>query len=189
MEKKALERYMREVGSVSVFSPQRINREDLKKILTALSRAPSASNAQPWEIIIVESEKGKERVLDCLANHPGKESAAWLLASPLILVVALDTLRAKAKTGPSGVERFGLVDLGAACQNLLLAALSLGIKGTVVREIDGSRLGQGLGVPSHVEPLFLVGMGYSSEEPVKRPVLRLDDFVHYETWDRMMDTD
>lgn len=180
--------YQGMLGGVSQFTPEKIKDEDLLTLLDSVKRVPSAANAQPWEIVVSETEEGRRKVLNTLLDAQFRPLATvpderhWLYNAPLILILAIDTMRSKAKFGVSGVVRFGLMDIGAAGQSILITGISLGIKGMVVREFDYHKLGDAFGLPSHVEPVLVFGMGYSNMTPVPRPTLSADDIVHFEFW-------
>jgi nitroreductase len=176
------------LGGVSQFSSEKVSEEHLIKLLSAVNRVPSAANAQPWEIIVTETEEGRRKVLHTLLDAqfrpletaPGEKH--WLYNAAVILILSMDKMRAKAKFGISGVQRFGLLDIGAAGQSILTTGLSLGIQGMMVREFNYRELAKAFGLPSHVEPVLIFGMGYSTKTPVPRPTLSVDDYVHYESW-------
>jgi len=171
------------------YSSAKIKTADLQKMLTAMKSAPSASNAQPWEVVVIESGKGKQNIQKIFLDQQfrpltdeQRSSNSWITKAPMILVMAIDTMRANAKFGRLGAERFALVDLGGAGQNLLLCGKELGISGTFVRNFDIDMVSNMLQLPGHVKPVYLIALGYSQEPPAKRPMLELKDFVHRELW-------
>jgi hypothetical protein len=60
--------------------------------------------------------------------------------------------------------------------------LEYGVKSCLVREFDVDGLRRLLVLPKHVEPLILIGMGFSSVEPREVTHLELEDYLHYERW-------
>ena len=179
---------LKRIGCISEYEERDIGDAELAAIVESASRAPSAANAQPWEIVAVRAQERKvDLVRTLLDSHlrprlGGDERRDWLAQAPVVLVVCLDHLRAKARYGEMGEHLFGIQDTGAAIQNMRLVAVEMGIKSCLVREFDHSKLAQLLELPGHVEPLIMIALGYSSAEAVPLPLLPLEDFLHQEQW-------
>ena len=176
------------IRCVSEFRDRELGDAALTAIVQAASWTPSAADAQPWEIVAVRDQDRKEAMVPCLLDSllrpaaGGDERRHWLVKAPAVLVVCLDHTRAKARFGEIGETQFGMQDTGAAVQNMRLAALEQGVKSCLIREFDQPRMAELLNLPSHVQPLTLIAMGYSQVEPIPKPGLPLDDFFHRETW-------
>ncbi|PKL27623.1 MAG: hypothetical protein CVV46_10675 [Spirochaetae bacterium HGW-Spirochaetae-2] len=179
---------LRQLAGTSRFEAVRIGPQDLQELLEAVGCAPSNANCQPWELIVTEASAMKATMAEALLDAqfrpvlPGEREVQWFIDAPLVLTVAIDRLRAKAKAGAMGADRFALVDIGCACTCLLLRAAELGIGATIVREFDRTRIATVLGLPAHVDPVVLLVLGYSVEAPRERPRLRVDEYVHLESW-------
>lgn len=184
---------LRQLDGTSRFEARRIESQDLQELLEAVGLAPSNANCQPWELVVTEASDMKATMAEALLDvqfRPGHFSASevqWFTDAPLVLTLAIDRLRAKAKAGAIGADRFALVDIGCACTCLLLRAAQLGMGATIVREFDRTRIATVLGLPSHVDPVLLLVLGYSAEAPRERPRLRVDEYVHLESWDGRAD--
>src|SRR3989339_270434 len=130
----------------------RIMPQDLQELLEAVGLAPSNANCQPWELVVTEASDMKAAMAEALLDvqfRPGHFSASevqWFTDAPLVLTLAIDRLRAKAKAGAIGADRFALVDIGCACTCLLLRAAQLGMGATIVREFDRTRIATVLGL-------------------------------------------
>jgi nitroreductase len=179
---------LKRIGCVSEFTNRDVDGADLAVIVQAAGWAPSAANAQPWELVAVRDEERKVGIVRTLLDSHlrprmgGDERRDWLAQAPVVLVVCLDRLRAKVRYGEIGDQLFGIQDTGAAIQNMRLVALELGIKSCLVREFDRQQLAHLLALPKHVQPLMLIALGHSEEEPAPRPVLPLEDYYHQEQW-------
>jgi nitroreductase len=179
---------LKRISCVSEFDQRDVSDAELVSIVAAAAWAPSAANAQPWEIVAVRDQEQKLGIVRALLDSHlrprlgGDERRAWLGQAPAILVVCLDRLRAKARYGQMGENLFGIQDTGAALQNLRLAALELGIKSCLVREFNHRQVSQLLVLPEHVEPLILVALGHSQAEAAQLPRLPLEDNYHQERW-------
>ncbi|MCL2192100.1 MAG: nitroreductase family protein [Treponema sp.] len=102
--------------SIRKFKADRpVTREQLDKLLEAAMLAPSACNTRPWEFIAIT----KRETLDEIARlHPYAKMCATATAA--IVMVAIP------QTEPLPSD-FYPQDCGAATQNILLEAVSLGL--------------------------------------------------------------
>ena len=150
-------------------------RAELELLVRAGMAAPSAHNSQPWEFIIVDDPA---RTRELAKTHP----YAGYLADAGSAIVVCGNLERVLK----GTEDYWLEDCGAATQNILLAAASLGL-GTVWCGIYPNRpvvasLRPLLGVPGQVVPFALIVVGH----PVAGADGPKDKFnperIHYQQW-------
>ncbi len=159
--------------SIRRYGDQKIDNEVITKLLTAAMYAPSAVNRQPWHFVVIDSREVMEGIMEV---HP--HAAMLSTASHAVVVCGDLTLQHD--------DGYWVVDCGAATQNLLLAAHSLGLGSCWVglhpREHRKAALSRLLGLPDHVQPFALVALGYPQE---KKP--RPDRFhpgkVKYNGWD------
>ena len=146
--------------SIRQFSPTPIPRALLEKIVNAGRLAPSASNLQPLEFIAVDDPATRRRVFACLhwAGYitpagdplPGQEPAAY--------IVPLVNLR---------VRRSGFdLDLGAAVENMILAAWNEGIGSCWIGALDAKAVGRIVRLPENFRLTCLLALGYPAEAPV-----------------------
>jgi nitroreductase len=100
--------------SVRSYTRDPLTADQIEHILHAGMAAPSANNAQPWFFVVIDEKK----LLDAIAKgHPyAKMTADAQLA---ILVCAKKDIVAK--------DHFYQQDLGAAVENMLLAATEGGV--------------------------------------------------------------
>ena len=137
-----------------------VTREQLDRLLEAAMLAPSACNTRPWEFIAVTSRE----VLDKIAGiHPYAKMCATATAA--IVIVALpQTEKLPAEFYPQ--------DCGAATQNILLEAVSLGL-GTcwcgVYPKADRMAEMRGLfGITEPKIPFNVIAIGAPDENPHRR---------------------
>lgn len=183
-----LMKWLKRIGYVSDFDDREIDDDLLKKIISGAFAAPSTADVQPWEIVAVRSPETKNKLAGAMLDshlHPSKGGLSrrhWVGQVPLILVVCLDHTRAKVRFGERGERVFGIQDTGFAIQNIRLIALENGIQSCLLREFDPTAAAQILELPTHVEPLVWIAMGFSQVETQAFPHLELQDFLHQEKW-------
>ncbi|WP_270504824.1 nitroreductase family protein [Eubacterium limosum] len=159
-------------ASVRVFKDAPVEKEKIEMLLKAAMQAPSAGNQRPWEFIVVEDKKTLEQLseTDPYAKFVAKVPAA------IVALGNTDEMRF-----PEHWEQ----DLGAACENILLEAVSqeLGAVWLGVAPLK-ERMGhitKVFDLPDNIRPYAIIPFGYA-----KRPYEveeRYDaDRVHFEKY-------
>ena len=141
-------------------------------LLRAAMAAPSASNQQPWDFVVIRDRALLDRAMEV---HP---YASMLSTASLAILVCGDLKRAH--HGGMWIQ-----DCSAATQNILLAAANMGL-GTCwcgvhprPERVEGLRAI--CGVPEDVVPFALIAVGVPAEE--KPPADYHDpEHIHSETW-------
>jgi nitroreductase len=160
--------------NVRQYTPDPVPGEQLTRIVEAAWRAPSASNRQHWDFIVV-TDRAKLAQLATVWRAAGHIAGA-AAAIALVLPVPED-------------ERTKVIDhydLGQATYAIMLAATDLGI-GTGHSSVGDQDRARGiLGVPATHEVAYLLGVGYPADRPL-RPIARpdrrpFDEVVHHEVW-------
>lgn len=154
--------------SVRQFSDRAVPESAVQKMVEAARWAPSASNRQPWVLIVVDAPGLIEELRACSPGLMGRPSA--------VVCVAIDTSRTPA--GQPGSESIDSMDAAMAAQNLMLEATSLGVGSCPVASFDGAAVSRLLHLPAHVVPKLLVTLGYP-RVPAKAPRRRPYEEVVY----------
>jgi nitroreductase len=132
---------------------------DLDRIAEAGWRAPSASNRQHWNFIIV-TDRDQLQALSTVwqgARHIAGAAAAIALVLP-------EPADERAKV----VDQY---DLGQATYAIMLAAADLGI-GTGHSSVgEQEKAREILGVPDDHSVAYLIGVGYPADRPIK-PIVK-----------------
>ncbi|HEY7274401.1 MAG TPA: nitroreductase family protein [Trebonia sp.] len=160
--------------NVRTYRPDPVPAADLDRIAEAGWRAPSASNRQHWNFIIV-TDREQLQALSTVWQG-AKHIAGAVAAIALILPHPAD-------------ERMKLTDrydLGQATYAMMLAAAELGV-GTGHSSIgDQERAREILGVPDDHDVTYLIGVGYPDDRPLKPIVkpnrLPFDEVVRHGHW-------
>lgn len=169
--------------SIRKFKDTPIPDDMLQKILTAAIQAPSASNRQPWRFIIVRGEQKAEmlRILrEAIARdkYRGEDigSSEWsvnVMEEAPVTVFVFNPTGLKPWKKHTTEQMFADVgdiqSIGAAIQNMLLAAQDLGLGSLWICDvfIAYEELCQWLGEKG--ELIAAVSFGYADESPAARP--------------------
>lgn len=144
--------------SVRVFRPDPIPPEALALVLEAARWAPSGLNNQPWRFVTVLAPPTRE-ALAALTKY-----GRILRSAPAAVAVLLDT-------ETSYHREKDLQALGAATQNLLLAAHATGLGACWLGEILNRRLEAeaALDIAPPLELAAVVALGYPATERPGNP--------------------
>ena len=177
--------------SIRKFQDKPVPDEMLEKVLTAATQAPSGKNRQPWQFIVVKEQKRVKMVRILRAGiekgknegrNPG--SAEWsanvMAGAPLTVFVFNPD--GKRPNLVHSVEQMlmDVVDIqsiGAAIQNMLLAAQDLGLGSLWICDVFSAyeELCDWLGEKG--EMIAAIALGYAAEEPRPRPRKPLSEVV------------
>ena len=162
--------------NVRQYQQEPVPEADLLRIAKAAWLAPSASNRQHWDFVLV-TERGQLAELATVWRGAGHIASA---AAAIALVVP-----------PEEDERIRVMDqydLGQATYAMALAAADLGLGTGHAAVGDQDRARAILGVPPGHVVSYLLGIGYPADRPL-RPATRLSrrpfgEVVHQGTWGR-----
>lgn len=136
-----------------------------------LRSTPSAGALYPLETYVVmptgifHYDPGRhelKRVVEGDRRHELQKSALEQEAvstAPAVFVFAVVYERTAAKYGDRAY-RYGHIEAGHACQNLLLQATALGLVSVPVGAFDDSRVSEVVNLPKNQSPLYLAPVGY-----------------------------
>ena len=145
--------------TIRKFKPDPVPRDLLARLIETARLAPSAANLQPLEFVVVDADGPRAEVFPCLKwaayiapagdPRPGEEPAAY--------VVTMVNTKVR--------EKMFEYDVGAAMENMILAARAEGVGSCWLLSIDRDRLRAVLGVPEAYRVDSVLALGYPAEEP------------------------
>ncbi len=154
--------------SVRSFLDKEVSREHLITILEAGIWAPSGSNIQPWEFILIDDATLIKKI---------KLLSPGLYGFPKALVILCVNKKKSEKAGRQG-ESLAVMDISMAAQNMMLMAYSLGLGSCPIASFNKLGLKHLLNISEEVDPVLMISLGYPSEwpsPPARRP---LEEVVH-----------
>lgn len=169
--------------SIREFKRDPIPEADLQKILTAAIQAPSGKNRQPWRFIVVQGEKRAEMIQVMRAGitrekaqgeAPGSsEWTANVMEQAPVTVFIFNPHGIHPWLTHSIDQNFddlvNVQSIGAAIQNMLLAAQDLGLGSLWICDVFYAyeELLKWLG--ESCQMVAAVSLGYPDETPAARP--------------------
>ncbi|MGD2200703.1 MAG: nitroreductase family protein [Candidatus Bathyarchaeota archaeon] len=165
-EKNPVLEAIKDRRSVRYYKPDPLPREVVDKVIEAGNWAPSAGNLQPWRFVVVEDEELRERlsettipewrsVMETLeedeperyeiySTHVDREDPVYYSAPVIVFII-----------GPSSVN------CALACENMMLAAHSLGLGSCYV----------GWGALAQYDPEAFEILELKAEESILGPIV------------------
>ena len=138
--------------SVRKYTDAPVSEEDLNKIINAAIHAPSGKNGQPWKFKVVTDKGLIEQVSALSINR------RWMQVAPCLICIFLDT-----ECSYDFIK--DVQSCGAAMQNILLCAHSLGMGSCWIGDILKSEeaIKRILGISSmNLKVMGIISLGYST---------------------------
>ena len=166
-----------------------VEREKIDRCLQSARLAPSACNAQPWKFVVLDEKEKREEVADAAASGAYSFSK-FIKKAPVLILVLADKGSFMSKAG-SFVRntRFYLMDIGIACEHIVLQATEENLGTCYVGWINAKKVREILNIPKKMEIPLIIAMGYpeksyKGEDPIRRRAKSekrkpLDDIVYY----------
>lgn len=188
--------------------PDPVPDEILVKLVEAARWAPSGNNTQPWEFVIIKEpevirqvgqvyvDQAEERQKDNMPFHAFKRE--WMRTVPAMVAVLgdprwmgayphMDDGHPRAPLLRENAQRIYLMAMGAAVQNMHLAAETLGLAMawmTGAGEPDCMATVKAiLGIPEPIQVMLIAPVGYPYQWPGGRPRRELSQLVHRDRYD------
>jgi len=179
--------------SIRAFKDENLDPNDVNTILTAASKAPSGKNRQPWRFVVVQGAKRAEMVTTMregiaalktkgMDSGSAEWSAKVMEQAPLTVLIF----------NPHGIDPWlehstdqifqELVDVqsvGAAIQNMLLAATELGIGSLWIADVFYAITELKTWANESGQLIAAVSFGVPDEAPAERPRKPLDEIVRF----------
>ena len=151
--------------SIRSFQDTPISEKEINMILEAGRWAPSASNRQPWEFIVIKNKEILLKLAKCLSY--GRFMKEALVAIAIV---------AKIKTSP----KWYLIDTSLVSMNMMLMAWSLGIGTCWIGAMNREKAKEIIGLDAKDHLLTVLPFGYIKGE-IPEPTSRkpLNKIVKY----------
>ena len=146
--------------SIRKYQEKPVEKEKLVLLLKAAMAAPTASNNQPWEFVVVDEEEIMQQFRSRMKYGPYNAPAA--------IVVCHNPQIGRSPRS----NRFYQQDCSAAIQNMLVAAVDLGLGTVWLGVYPGEETEQTVkeiaGLPEDIIPVAVIYVGYPAEEKEAR---------------------
>ena len=154
------------------YKPDPVEDGKINYVLNAARLAPTASNRQPFKIIVIHTN-GKEQEL--LTIYQRK----WFVQAPIVICVC--GLPASAWVRRD-TRKYLDVDVAIVTDYLILAATNIGLGTCFIAAFDATNARKVLALPDDVEPILFTPLGYPDNLPGVKERKSLEELVRYEHW-------
>jgi nitroreductase len=158
--------------SVRRYIPREVEKEKIDKLIEAVRLAPSASNSQPWKLIIVDEPGLKNKV----ANATFSKLVWFNKFAPqasVMAVLVIEKPQIITQIGGSVKNReFALIDIGIAAEHFCLQAAELGLGTCMLGWFSEKKIKQLLNIPKKKRIGLVITLGYFSDDYKQREKIR-----------------
>ena len=162
------------------FDPDRpVEKEKIDRILQAARLAPSACNAQPWHMIVVDDPELKNKVADATSaralgmNHFTKQA-------PIHIVLVEEKVNLTSGVGGWVKQKdYAQMDLGVVAAHITLAAHAEGLGSCILGWFNEPKMREVLSIPDSKRVWLDIAIGYSIQPLRLKKRKTLDDVVSY----------
>ncbi|NYT11243.1 MAG: nitroreductase [Methanomassiliicoccales archaeon] len=151
--------------SIRKYTKKPILEKDLRELLEVARLAPSGSNRQPWEIILVRDETRKKELVPLCKDQK-------FIADCSVLLVGVDNPE----------QKWQRVDLAIAFDHIALAAVEKGLGTCWIGAFDREAVARYLKVPEGKVVTACLTLGYPAEDPEPRHRKEMEDLFHWEEY-------
>jgi nitroreductase len=156
-----------------------VEKEKIERILEVARLAPSACNAQPWHMIVVDDPELKNKVADATSaralgmNHFTKQAPVHIL---------LVEERVNLTSGIGGWVKqkdYAQMDLGILAAHITLAAHAEGLGSCILGWFDEQKIRELLSIPRNKRVWLDIIIGYSLQPSRPNKRKRLNEGVSF----------
>jgi nitroreductase len=149
-----------------------IEPEKLETLMEAARLAPSARNVQDWRFVIVTDAQTRRRLQHAAADQE------FVGQAPVILAACSCTNKRMNLCG----QPYASINVSIALEHIALTATSLGLATCWIGSFKPQSVRKILNIPTHIEIVELMTIGYAADEPKSPKRLSLDQIACHEKW-------
>jgi len=148
------------------YTAQQVEPEKIAQCIEAARMAPSACNAQPWKLIVVDEPELKKQLANAMASMGMNK---FSFDAPVIVAIVLEKPNVLSKIGSvlKGKE-YMLMDIGFAASHFCLQATDLGLGTCIIGWFDEKKVRKLLQIPNKKRIPLLITVGYCTNEIRKK---------------------
>ena len=157
--------------SVREYSSREVETEKIEKCIEAARLAPSASNSQPWKLIVVNDAEMVKKVAEATFSSMVSFNK-FTLQAPVLLVMVIEKPRVITQVGGFLKNReFPLIDIGIAAEHFCLQAAELGLGTCMMGWFGEKSIKKLLGIPKSKRLGLVISLGYAPEDyPLRKKI-------------------
>jgi len=130
-----------------------IGKDSLEEIKAGVYRYMPITNSLE---LVKEGDSRRIIAISCLGQ-------AFISKAPVSIIISANFERMKYKYGNRGI-RYAIMEAGHSCQNIELAAVSLGLVSCPVGAFSDNDIIKAIGLSDYEIPLYVIPIGYEEKE-------------------------
>ena len=161
-----------------------VEAEKIDQLIEAVRLAPSASNSQPWKLIIVTEPLVRERVARATFSTLVSFNK-FALQAPVLAVLVIEKPKIITQIGGRLKDReFSLIDIGIAAEHFCLQAAELGLGTCMLGWFDEAEVKATLHIPAKSRIGLIITLGYPPDDyplraKIRKPATEMCRFNRY----------
>jgi len=162
--------------SVRKYKEQPVPWDNIVEILQSAKYAPCAGNIWNLKFIVIKNEDKRRAIAEACTQQ------YWMQDAPIHIVIVSEPEKAEKYYGTRGVRLYTQQAAGAAIQDMLLTANSLGLGTCWVGAFDEEDIRHICNMPEHLNVQGIIAVGYPDETPQMPPKYRIEHIMFFEKW-------
>ncbi len=170
--------------SVRKYTSRPVEPEKLHRCLEAARLAPSASNSQPWRVVVVDDPELVKKVAQATIG-PLSTFNNFVSQAPVIIALIIEKMTATAQIGAYLKNReYPLIDIGIAAEHFCLQAAEDGLGTCMLGWFDEKEVKKLLQIPRGKRIGLLITLGYAPENyPLRKKNRKgMEEVVRYNSY-------
>jgi len=159
--------------SIRKFINKPVSDEAAIKILDAARLAPSGGNLQMWRFIYVKDPHVLRMIKNCSPGFYGDATAA------IIAGIEYENRDSSEQAGSSIV---GVLDIGFAAENILLATHAIGLGGCAIASYNPSCVSKVVNAPENFRTVLVLSIGHPDKIPSMPKKKKLSEIVYLDEY-------
>ncbi|MDX9840882.1 MAG: nitroreductase family protein [Desulfobulbus sp.] len=158
--------------SVRKYANRPVPEETLDRLVEAVRLSPSASNSQPWRLILVTDSALRDRVARATFSRLVSFNR-FAPQAPVLAVLVVEKPKVITQIGGRLKDRdFPLIDIGIAAAHFCLQAADLGLGTCMLGWFDEAVIRELLSIPTSRRIGLVITLGYPADDDRLRPKIR-----------------
>ncbi len=170
--------------SVRKYLDKPVEREKVEHCLEAARLAPSASNSQPWNFIVIDDPKLKEAVARKTFDRVISFNRFSLQAPVLIILISERPGFLKKVAEAIKDKQFSLIDIGIAAEHFCLQATEEGLGTCMLGWFNEKGVKKLLNIPQKIRVELIITIGYPESNQIRpkkrKPINQIRSYNSYE---------
>jgi nitroreductase len=158
--------------SIRKYQDKQVEPEKIDKLVEAFRLAPSASNSQPWKLIIVDEPELKDKVAKATYNKVIPFNRFAVQAPVMVVIVAEPPKVITQLGGFIKNKDFPQMDIGIAAEHFCLQAAEMGLGTCMIGWFNEKKVRKLLNIPKRKRIGLLISLGYPPEDYKIRKKIR-----------------